>query len=61
MQYAGSLIGQDFRAIVQVAPIVLHGLLPPNIYEVWLVLSRIAPLAFQHEIDDIDEFCVSRW
>lgn len=58
VQYAGSLIGRDFRAIIQVAPIVLHGLLPAHIYEAWLALCRIAPLAFQHEIEDIEEFCV---
>jgi hypothetical protein len=60
VQYAGSLIGRDFRAIIQVAPIVLHGLLPVHIYEAWLALSRVALLAFQHEIEEIDEFCVSR-
>ena len=59
VQYAGSLIGRDFRAIIQVAPIVLHGLLPTNIYEAWLALNRVTPLAFQHEINDIDQFCVS--
>lgn len=59
VQYAGSLVGHDFRAIIQVAPMVLHGLLPENIYEAWLALSRVAPLAFRHEIEDIDAFCVS--
>jgi len=59
VQYAGSLVGRDFRAIIQVAPIVLHGLLPMNIYEAWLALCRVAPLAFQHEIQDIDEFCIA--
>lgn len=58
VQYAGSLVGRDFRAIIQVAPIVLHGLLPVEIYETWLALCRVAPLAFQHKIQNIDEFCV---
>jgi len=59
VQYAGSLVGRDFHAIIQVAPMVLHGLLPENIYEAWLALGRVAPLAFRHEIEDIDAFCVS--
>ena len=58
MQYARSLIGCDFQAIIQVAPIVLHGLLPTYVYEAWLALCHVALLAFQHEIQDIDEPCV---
>jgi len=57
VQY-GSLVSRDFRAIVQVAPAVLHDLLPDSIYEAWLALCRVVPLAFQPSINDIDEHCV---
>ncbi len=56
--YAGSLVGRDFRAIVQVAPAVLHGLIPDAAYEAWLALSRLAPLVFQPEIDDLPRYKV---
>lgn len=57
VQYAGSLIGCNFRAIIQVAPIMLHNLLPVHIYEAWLTLTWVALLVFQHEIEDMDKFC----
>lgn len=60
VQYAGSLVGRDFRAVVQVAPAVLYNLLPAHIYDAWLALCRVVPLAFQSEIDNIDEYCVCR-
>ncbi|KAI0362301.1 hypothetical protein OH77DRAFT_1389783, partial [Trametes cingulata] len=56
VHYAGSLVGRDFRVIVQVAPSVLHGLLPGPAYEAWLALSRLAPLIFQPEIEDLPEY-----
>ncbi len=56
--YAKSLVGRDFRTVLQVAPIVLHGMLPLNAYEAWLALARLAPLLFQNKIDDIKVYKV---
>ncbi|CDO70741.1 hypothetical protein BN946_scf184798.g56 [Trametes cinnabarina] len=50
VHYAGSLVGRDFRVILQVAPSVLYGLLPQAAYEAWLALCRLAPLIFQPQI-----------
>ncbi|KAI0323276.1 hypothetical protein GY45DRAFT_1264888, partial [Cubamyces sp. BRFM 1775] len=58
VHYAGSLVGRDFRAILQVAPSVLYGLLPSAAYEAWLALCRLAPLIFQPEIDDLPSYKV---
>lgn len=58
MQYAGSLNGGDFRIILQVAPSMLHGLIPDAAYEAWLALCTLAPLLFQPEIDDLDGYLV---
>ena len=58
VQYAGSLVGRDFRAILQVAPVVLHGLIPEAAYEAWLALCRLAPMVFQPCIDNTVEFLV---
>ncbi|KIM55165.1 hypothetical protein SCLCIDRAFT_62674, partial [Scleroderma citrinum Foug A] len=54
VQYAGSLVGHDFRAIAQAAPFVLHGLVPDECYNTWVALSKLIPLIWQSEIDDID-------
>ncbi|KAF7982888.1 hypothetical protein HWV62_25136 [Athelia sp. TMB] len=56
VQYAGSLNGGDFRVILQVAPSVLHGLIPDAAYEAWLALCALAPLVFQPEIDDLPAY-----
>ncbi|KAG8719403.1 hypothetical protein FRC09_011168 [Ceratobasidium sp. 395] len=56
VQYAGSLTGRDFRAIVQIGPLVLHGLVPECVYEAWLALAHVAPLVFQQDIEDIDDY-----
>ncbi len=57
--YAKSLIGRDFRTVLQVAPVVLHGMVPENAYEAWLAICCLAPLLFQNSIDDIDIYKVS--
>ncbi|KAI1783686.1 hypothetical protein LXA43DRAFT_977008 [Ganoderma leucocontextum] len=72
--YAGSLTGRDFRVISQVAPFVLYDLVPERCYQTWLALSRLVPLIWQPEIDDLDEYlrrleqgiayfldCTARW
>ncbi|KAJ7181855.1 hypothetical protein C8R46DRAFT_1313390 [Mycena filopes] len=53
VQYAGSLVGRDFRVILQVALVVLHGLIPQAHYEGWVALCKLAPLMFQPVIEDM--------
>ncbi|KAJ7702836.1 hypothetical protein B0H17DRAFT_1157414 [Mycena rosella] len=53
VQYAGSLVGRDFRVILQVAPVVLHGLIPTAHYNGWVALCKLAPLMFQPAIEDL--------
>lgn len=59
VQYAGSLVGRDFRVILQVAPAVLHGLIPAAHYEGWLSLCKLAPLMFQPVIEHLPTYLVS--
>ncbi|KAI6147878.1 hypothetical protein BKA82DRAFT_4329899 [Pisolithus tinctorius] len=54
VQCAGSLVGHDFRAIAQAAPFVLHGLVPQECYEAWVALSKMIPLIWKPEIEDVD-------
>ncbi|CDO75864.1 hypothetical protein BN946_scf184833.g15 [Trametes cinnabarina] len=61
VNYAGSLVGRDFRALAQVAPFILHDFasIPQESIEAWTALSYIIPLVWQPEIDDIDAYTVS--
>ncbi|KAG2750187.1 hypothetical protein P692DRAFT_201906126 [Suillus brevipes Sb2] len=74
VQYAGSLVGRDFRAIAQVAPFVLHDLVPTECYDAWVALSNLIPLIWQSEIKNSTEHlhnlttsinnflaCTARW
>lgn len=59
VQYAGSLTGRDFRIIAQAAPFVAYDLVPKDCLETWVALSKLIPLIWQPEIEDIDIHCVS--
>ncbi|TEB36454.1 hypothetical protein FA13DRAFT_1600926, partial [Coprinellus micaceus] len=55
-QYAGSLVGRDFRAVVQAAPFVLKGMVSEPCYDTWVCLSKLVPLIWQPEIANIDVY-----
>ncbi|KAJ6559328.1 hypothetical protein B0H10DRAFT_2169448 [Mycena sp. CBHHK59/15] len=56
VNYSGSLTGWDFQAIVQAAPFVLHGLLPPEYIELWTALSLVVTLVWQPHILDLEKY-----
>ncbi|KAJ3534303.1 hypothetical protein NMY22_g6988 [Coprinellus aureogranulatus] len=56
VQYAGSLVGRDFRAIAQVAPFVLKDLVSKECYETWKCLSKLVPLIWQPEIEHLASY-----
>ncbi|KAJ6618149.1 hypothetical protein B0H10DRAFT_2164261 [Mycena sp. CBHHK59/15] len=56
VQYAGSLVGRDFRVILQVALVVLHGLIPQTHYDGWATLCKLAPLMFQPVIEHLPTY-----
>ncbi|KAJ7251880.1 hypothetical protein C8J57DRAFT_1009399, partial [Mycena rebaudengoi] len=58
MQYAGSLVRRDFRVVLQVALIVLHGLIPPAHHPGWIALSKLTPLMFQPVIGHMPTYFV---
>ncbi|EIN04249.1 hypothetical protein PUNSTDRAFT_76480, partial [Punctularia strigosozonata HHB-11173 SS5] len=59
VHYAGSLVGRDFRVILEMAPFILINMIPKRAYEAWLSLVRLAPLLYQPEISDIDKYMAS--
>lgn len=58
VKYSGSLVGRDFRAIAQVAPFVLQGLVSKECYNTWTSLSKLVPLVWQPEIDNLNDYLV---
>ncbi|KAF7334908.1 hypothetical protein MVEN_02240500 [Mycena venus] len=56
VQYAGSLVGRDFRVILQVALVVLYGLIPQTHYDGWATLCKLAPLMFQPVIEHLPAY-----
>lgn len=60
IQYAGSLVGRDFRLIVQIAIFVLYDLLPAEILAAWAALCQLVPLIFQPEIEHLENHLVSK-
>ncbi|RDB27987.1 hypothetical protein Hypma_002121 [Hypsizygus marmoreus] len=74
VQYSGSLTGRDFRAIAQVAPFVIYDLVSPECLATWVALSKLIPLIWQPDIDDVNThlpllekeitnflLCAARW
>ena len=59
VQYAGSLVGWDFRVIAQLAIFALYDLLPAHVIEAWAALCHLIPLVYQPDIDDLDNYLVS--
>ncbi|KIY53297.1 hypothetical protein FISHEDRAFT_33763, partial [Fistulina hepatica ATCC 64428] len=53
VQFAGSLTGADFRAIAQIAPFVLQGLVSDDCFATWVALSKLVPMIWQPVIPDI--------
>ncbi|KAF8513043.1 hypothetical protein JB92DRAFT_3143549 [Gautieria morchelliformis] len=52
VQYAGSLVGHDFRTVIQLALFSLYDILPGPALKAWSALSMLVPLIWQIEIED---------
>ncbi|KAJ7176536.1 hypothetical protein C8R46DRAFT_1213111 [Mycena filopes] len=59
VNYAGLLTGRDFRALVQVAPFVLQGLLPDEKIHAWVALSAVVTLVWQPHIQNLDRYIIT--
>jgi hypothetical protein len=56
IRYVGSCVGKDFKAFVQVAPFVLHGLVSEELMDSWISVATMACLAFTRTINDAEEY-----
>ncbi|KAF8173028.1 hypothetical protein K438DRAFT_1940336 [Mycena galopus ATCC 62051] len=59
VQYSSSLTGRDFRSIAQVAPFVVYDLVSADCFTTWQSLSKLIPLIWQPEIEDIESYIMS--
>lgn len=58
VNYAGSLVGRDFRAVSQAAPFVLHGIVDDRCYRVWTALANLVPMIWQPVIENLEDYLV---
>jgi hypothetical protein len=58
MQYAGSLIGRQFKTIAQTNIFHLRGLVSDDHFMAWKAAGALAALMWVTEIRDLAEYCV---
>ncbi|KAH9807600.1 hypothetical protein DFH28DRAFT_938119 [Melampsora americana] len=56
VQYANSLLGKDFRVVLQAAPFVFFEFLPDNYRHCWIALVHLASLILQTRIFSKDSY-----
>ncbi|KAJ6469227.1 hypothetical protein DFH09DRAFT_1294525 [Mycena vulgaris] len=55
-QYKGGLIGKHFKTLSQVMAFAVHGLVPEDVLEAWLILGRLTVLLWHTEIEDVTAY-----
>ena len=58
VQYKGSLIGRQFKAILQVISFTLYGLVKDTIRDLWVAAGHMVSLLWFPEIDGIEQYSV---
>ena len=59
VQYKGSLIGRQFKAILQVISFTLYRLVSDSMRNLWVTAGNMVSLLWFPEIDNIEEYSVS--
>lgn len=59
IQYRGSLIGRNFKTIVQIIAFVLYGLVSDDMIKLWVAAGHMVSLIWYPEIQNITLYCVS--
>ncbi|KAA1076265.1 hypothetical protein PGTUg99_037590 [Puccinia graminis f. sp. tritici] len=58
IKHIKSLVGRDFKILLQAGPFFLMGFLSPEKQAIWLALCKLAPLIFQSRIGDMTQYLV---
>ncbi|EFP86454.2 uncharacterized protein PGTG_12410 [Puccinia graminis f. sp. tritici CRL 75-36-700-3] len=56
VQYSSSLIGKDFRIILQAAPFIFFQFMTPSDINIWSSLCHLGSLIFQTHIEDMETY-----
>ena len=59
VQYRGALIGRQFKALMQVMPFALHGLVDMNLRTLWRTLGEVGALLWSPIITEVENYLVS--
>ncbi|KAF8144720.1 hypothetical protein K438DRAFT_1910920 [Mycena galopus ATCC 62051] len=57
VQYANSLIGRQFKVVLQSTVFQIHDLVDDNHFRAWKAIGDLAALLWVPEIGDMDEYC----
>ena len=60
MQYAGSLIGRQLKAVGQINAFLTHDICEPRVFALWRAVSELMALLWIPEVDNLEQYLASQ-